>query len=125
MKILVIEDTPANMRLVTDILEREAYTVYQAETAEKGIELAQEIMFDLILMDICLPVMDGLAATRILKGFDHMKHTPIIALTAHAMKEDQEAIFAAGCDAYMAKPIRYKPFLEMIKQHCTDNKDRP
>lgn len=117
MKILVVEDTPANMRLVVGILEREGYTVSQAVTAERGIELAQKILFDLILMDIQLPAMDGLTATRILKEIDSVMNIPIIALTAHAMKEEEETILASGCDGYIAKPIRYKPFLEMVKHY--------
>ncbi len=119
-KILIIEDTPANMRLVVGILEREGYIVTPAETAEQGIELAQQIRFDLILMDIQLPTMDGLTAIRILREIDRVKTTPIIALTAHAMKEEEAQILASGCDGYIAKPIRYKALLNTVQQYLNN-----
>ena len=104
-KILVIEDNPLNMELTTYILEEEGYVVIQAENAELGISLARTEPPGLILMDISLPGMDGLEATQILKGDAGTRPIPIIALTAHAMKGDEDMVRAAGCDGYLTKPL--------------------
>ncbi|MBA3015679.1 MAG: response regulator [Proteobacteria bacterium] len=114
MKILVIEDTPANMKLVCDLLRHSGYTVLSAVDADQGIDLARQELPDLVLMDIQLPGMDGITATRLLKNDEATRHIKIIALTAFAMKGDREKMLAAGCDDYIAKPIRYKEFLETI-----------
>ena len=113
-KILIIEDTPMNMELVTDVLEVAGHKVLQAETAEKGIEMARAETPALILMDIGLPGMDGLTATGILKRDQLTKDIPIIALTSHAMKEDKERIIAAGCDGYITKPIDTREFPKTV-----------
>ena len=113
-KILVIEDTPVNMELVTDLLEVVGYQVIQAETAETGIERARAEAPDLILMDIGLPGMDGLTAAGILKRDQLTKDISIIALTSHAMKEDEERIIAAGCDGYITKPIDTREFPKTV-----------
>lgn len=113
-RILVIEDSTTNMMLTTGILESAGHTVLQANRAKAGIELAQRESLDLILMDIQLPDMDGMAATRILKSDPKTKHIPVIALTASAMKGDRERILESGCDRYIEKPIRYKDFLSEI-----------
>ena len=104
-KILVIEDNPLNMELTTDILEEEGYVVIQAENAELGISLARAEPPGLILMDISLPGLDGLEATQILKGDAETRSIPIIALTAHAMKGDEDMVRTAGCDGYLTKPL--------------------
>jgi len=114
MKVLVIEDHPVNMKLASDMLTTTGYTVLQASDAETGIRMARQAAPRLILMDIQLPGMDGLTATRVLKNDDNTKDIPVIALTAFAMKGDEERILSAGCDAYIAKPIRYKAFLETV-----------
>ena len=114
--ILVIEDNPSNMKLAVFLLEKEGYEVVQAVDAEEGIRTARQRLPDLILMDVQLPGMDGLAATRLLKADSATRHIKIIALTAFAMRGDQEKIKAAGCDAYIAKPIRYKEFLKVVAQ---------
>ncbi len=113
-KILVIEDTPVNMELVTDLLEVAGYQIIQAEIAETGIEMARAEAPDLILMDIGLPGMDGLTATGILKQDQLTKDIPIIALTSHAMKDDEERIMAAGCDGYITKPIDTREFPKTV-----------
>lgn len=113
-RILVIEDNPANLTLTVDILERAGYSLLTAMDAESGMAIAREALPDLILMDIQLPGTDGLTATKILKNDPLTQHVPIIALTAHAMKGDEEKMLAQGCDGYIAKPIRYKSFLETI-----------
>lgn len=104
-KILVIEDNPVNLELVTDLLEVAGYEILQASSAEEGIETARADNPDLILMDVRLPRMDGLTATGILKADAATRHITIIALTAQAMKGDEQRALEAGCDAYLSKPI--------------------
>jgi two-component system cell cycle response regulator DivK len=121
MLALIIEDMPINMLLTVAILERAGHRTLQAETAELGIALAREHRPDVILMDIQLPDMDGLQATRLLKADPELRHTPVIAVTAFAMKGDEDAVRAAGCDGYVTKPLRYKEFLaemEAVVAHC-------
>jgi len=113
--ILVIEDNASNLMLTVDILQRADYSVLTATNAEDGIRTATEEFPDLILMDIQLPGTDGLTATHQLKDNPSTQHIPVIALTAHAMKGDEEKILSEGCDGYIAKPIRYKAFLETIR----------
>ncbi len=113
-KILVVEDIPMNMELVTDLLEVAGYKVLQAEAAEAGIEMARIEAPDLILMDIGLPGMDGLTATGILKQDQLTKDISVIALTSHAMKDDEEKIKAAGCDGYITKPIDTREFPKTV-----------
>ena len=113
--VLIIEDNPTNMKLSTFLLESADYTVLAATNAETGLTLAREGRPDLILMDIQLPGMDGLEATTVLKADVATRGIPVIALTALAMKGDEERILAAGCDGYIAKPLDYKDFLATIK----------
>ncbi len=113
-RILVIEDDQVIMNLIAILLEREGYAVVQAITAEAGITLAAEHPPDLILMDIALPGMDGLEATRILKTREATRTVPIVALTAQAMKEDAEKAARAGCDGFIAKPVSTRTFLAEI-----------
>ena len=114
--ILVVEDTPANIKLVTMLLEKTGYRVLQADNAEDGIALAREHVPDLILMDIQLSGTDGLTAIRILKQDGKTRHIKMIALTAYAMKGDDRRMIESGCDGYIAKPIRYQSFLEEVKR---------
>lgn len=113
-RILVIEDNTANMKLVVFLLESEGHDVLQANDAEQGIRLAREQLPELILMDVQLPGMDGLVATRLLKGDAATRAIKVVALTAFAMRGDEENIRAAGCDGYVAKPIRYQEFLQTV-----------
>jgi two-component system, cell cycle response regulator DivK len=113
-RVLVVEDNPANMTLATFLLENAGHQVLPANDAEIGITIAREQQPDLVLMDIQLPGMDGLHATAILKGDELTRRIPIIALTALAMKGDEERILAAGCDGYVAKPLAYKEFLATV-----------
>lgn len=112
--VLVVEDNVANMTLATFLLQSVGHTVLAATDAEAGLTLAREEQPDLILMDIQLPGMDGLAATVLLKADDATRAIPVIALTALAMKGDEERIRAAGCDGYIAKPLAYKDFWAVI-----------
>jgi two-component system cell cycle response regulator DivK len=115
--ILVIEDNPTNMTLAVFLLESAGHAVLSATDAEAGLTLAREAHPSLILMDIQLPGMDGLQATALLKGDEATRAIPVIALTALAMKGDEERIRAAGCDGYIAKPMRYQEFLATIAEH--------
>ena len=112
--VLVVEDTPVNMKLVAMLLQKEGYGVLQARTAEEGIALARDKRPALVLMDVNLPGVDGLQATRILKSDERTKAIPVVAVTALAMQGDEERIRAAGCDGYVAKPIRYRQFLQEV-----------
>jgi two-component system cell cycle response regulator DivK len=107
-KILIVEDNPANMRLSTLLLRNAGHDMLCALDAETALTMARTELPDLILMDIQLPGIDGLAATALLKQDAATAAIPIIALTAMAMKADQEKSQIAGCDAYIAKPLRYK-----------------
>jgi two-component system, cell cycle response regulator DivK len=113
-KVLVVEDNPANMTLATFLLQSAGHTVLSATDAEAGLTVARGEQPDLILMDIQLPGMDGLEATALLKADDTTRMIPVIALTALAMKGDEERIRAAGCDGYIAKPLAYREFLAVI-----------
>src|SRR5262249_22074299 len=103
--ILIIEDNPLNRELAADILDAAGYAILQAEDAEEGIALARAEQPSLILMDVSLPGMDGLRATGMLKQDAATKQIPVLALTAHALKGDEERALAAGCAGYIPKPI--------------------
>jgi len=113
-RVLVIEDNASNMTLATFLLESAGHTVLGASDAEAGLAIARTDHPELILMDIQLPDMDGLEATALLKGDPSTRAIPVIALTALAMKGDEERIRAAGCDGYIAKPLSYREFLATV-----------
>ncbi|MFZ6654947.1 response regulator [Undibacterium sp. TJN19] len=113
-RVLIIEDNPVNMRLAAFLLQNAGHEVLQAVDAEIGIQCAQKQLPDLILMDMQLPGIDGLTATRQLKADNATANIKIVALTAFAMTGDEERFRAAGCDAYLAKPIRYQEFLSLV-----------
>jgi two-component system cell cycle response regulator DivK len=115
--VLVIEDNAANMTLALFLLQSAGHTVLCATDAEAGLTRARHEQPDLILMDIQLPGMDGLEATMRLKRDNATRAIPVIALTALAMKGDEERIRAAGCDGYIAKPMRYQEFQTVIASH--------
>jgi two-component system cell cycle response regulator DivK len=115
--VLVVEDNTANMTLAVFLLQSAGHRVLTATDAEAGLAHAREARPDLILMDIQLPGMDGLEATRLLKSDQATRSIPVIALTALAMKGDEERIRAAGCDGSIGKPMRYKDFLATIAMH--------
>lgn len=118
-RVLIVEDTPANLTLALFLLQSVGHTVLIANDAETGLTLARSVQPDLVLMDIQLPGMDGLQATALLKQDELTRHIPVIALTALAMKGDEERIRAAGCDGYIAKPMRYQEFLATIALHLS------
>jgi two-component system cell cycle response regulator DivK len=113
-RILIVEDNPTNMTLAVFLLRSAGHAVLSATDAEAGLTLARAEQPDLILMDIQLPGMDGLEATALLKKDEATHRIPVVALTALAMKGDEERIRAAGCDGYIAKPMRYQEFLATI-----------
>jgi len=114
--ILVIEDNELNMKLVRSLLKFGNYEVLEAVDAETGMQLIRKHRPDLVLMDVQLPGMDGLKATRIIKGDLALKDIPVVALTSYAMQGDEEKATEAGCTGYITKPLDTKVFLEIIDQ---------
>jgi CheY-like chemotaxis protein len=112
--VLVIEDNEMNMKLVRVLLQMGQYDILEAMDAESGIPLARAHKPDLILMDIHLPGMDGLSATRIIKADPALKQIRVIALTSYAMEGDEKKAIEAGCDGYITKPIDTRTFLDTI-----------
>ncbi len=115
-KILIVEDNELNMKLFKDVLSAHGYETIEATDGRNVVELAREHRPDLIVMDIQLPEISGLDVTRMLKSDDELKHVPIIAVTAFAMKGDEERILEGGCEAYISKPISMSDFLAAIKK---------
>lgn len=103
--VLLVEDNEMNRDMLSRRLERKGYSVIVAEDGREGVELAVQALPDLILMDMSLPVLDGWAATSMLKGSASTQHIPIIALTAHAMSTDEQRCYQAGCDEFDTKPV--------------------
>lgn len=114
--VLVVEDNTLNMKLVRALLQKGQFRILEATTAEEGIQMAREKRLDLILMDIQLPGMDGLSATRLLKGDPLTKEIPIAALTSYAMEGDIEKAKEAGCTGYITKPIDTRKFLDAVQK---------
>jgi two-component system, cell cycle response regulator DivK len=116
--VLIVEDNEKNMKLVRDILQVKGYRTLEAGTAEQGLALAGEHRPDLILMDIQLPDLDGVAALKRLRSEPTTASIPAVALTAFAMKEDQERFMTAGFDGYVMKPINVREFPDQVRQFC-------
>ena len=121
--ILVIEDNELNMKLVRSLIKMSSHVMIEAGDAETGIKLAREKKPDLILMDIQLPGMDGLSATKILKADQSFKDTVIIALTSHAMEGDDKKVREAGCDGYITKPIDTRNFVQTVTDYLNGSED--
>jgi two-component system cell cycle response regulator DivK len=115
-KILIVEDNELNMKLFHDLLEVHGYVTLQTRDGREALRLAREHRPDLILMDIQLPEVSGLEVTRWIKEDSELKTIPVIAVTAFAMKGDEEKIRSGGCEAYIAKPISVSTFLETIEK---------
>ncbi len=115
--VLVIEDNPLNMKLMRSLLQLGNFEILEAADAESGIELAKKIKPDLILMDIQLPGMDGLSATRIIRDDPSLKEVPIVAVTSYAMHGDEQKAKSAGCSGYIAKPINTRSFMDTINDY--------
>lgn len=116
-KILIVEDNELNMKLLRDLLEAHGYETHQSRDGQEALSMARSVMPDLVLMDIQLPVISGLDVAKALKADDDLKHIPIIAVTAFAMKGDEEKIREGGCEAYLSKPISLTSFLETVEKH--------
>jgi two-component system, cell cycle response regulator DivK len=114
---LIVEDDPRNMTLFRDLLQRFGVATCEATNGKEAVETAQKLHPALILMDIQLPVMSGIDATKILKADEATKHIPIIALTSFAMKEDEIKIRASGCDDYLSKPVDLRLLLKKVKDY--------
>ena len=114
--VLIVEDNELNMKLFHDLLEAHGYATVQTRNGIDALSLARQHRPDLILMDIQLPEVSGLEVTKWLKDDEALAHIPVIAVTAFAMKGDEERIRAGGCAAYIAKPISISHFLETIKR---------
>ncbi len=123
--ILIIEDNPLNVELAADLLEASGFRIRSTGTAEEGLRLARELLPDLILMDISLPGMDGLCATRTLKTNPATAHLRVVGLTAHAMKGDEGTALGAGCDGYLTKPIDTRTFVAAVKSFIINHKETP
>lgn len=115
-KILIVEDNDLNLKLFRDLLEANGYETYETKEGIEAISLTRNVMPDLIIMDIQLPEISGLDITRKIKSDGQISHIPIVAVTAFAMKDDEEKILAAGCEAYLSKPIAIDDFLRTIRR---------
>ena len=115
-KVLIVEDNELNMKLFNDLLEAHGYETLQTKDGFKAMEMAREHMPDLILMDIQLPEVSGLEVTKWLKDDETLCAIPIVAVTAFAMKGDEERIRQGGCEAYLSKPITVTTFIETVRK---------
>ena len=116
-KVLIVEDNELNMKLFHDLLDSQGYEVLQTREGLQALAIARQHRPDLILMDIQLPEISGLEVTKWLKDDEELSHIPVIAVTAFAMKGDEERIRQGGCEAYISKPISVVSFLETIRKH--------
>ena len=115
-KVLIVEDNELNMKLFHDLLDANGYFILQTSDGMEALEIARKQHPDLILMDIQLPEVSGLEVTKWLKEDDDLRKIPVVAVTAFAMKGDEEKIREGGCEAYISKPISIPTFLETIKR---------
>ncbi len=118
--ILIVEDDPKSLILARDLLQVSGFTTIEATDGEQGVELARIKKPDLILMDIQMPKMDGLEATRILKADATTRNIPVLALTAFAMKGEEERILEAGCDGYLSKPFDIQELLKQVAKYLLE-----
>jgi two-component system cell cycle response regulator DivK len=118
--VLVVEDNELNMKLFHDLLEANGYNTIQTRSGLEAIDLARAQRPDLILMDIQLPEVSGLEVTKWIKEDDDLRSIPVIAVTAFAMKGDEERIRQGGCEAYLSKPISVNKFIETVKAYLGD-----
>ena len=119
-RVMIVEDNELNMKLFNDLLEAQGYQTIQTSNGLEALELARQHRPDLILMDIQLPEVSGLEVTKWLKEDDELSRIPVIAVTAFAMKGDEERIRQGGCEAYISKPISVMKFIETVKSYLGD-----
>ncbi len=117
--VLIVEDNELNMKLFNDLLEANGYATIQTRSGVEAVELAKTHRPDLILMDIQLPEVSGLQVIQWIKNDESLKHIPVIAITAFAMKGDEEKIRQGGCEAYLSKPISVVKFLETVRTYLS------
>lgn len=117
--ILHVEDNPANRMIVRDLLHTRGYRVVEALDGEEALTAAERERPDIILMDVQLPRVSGLEATRRIKAREDLRHIPIVAVTSFALSGDDQKAFAAGCDAYIAKPYKPRELLQLIQNLLT------
>ena len=115
-KILIVEDNELNMKLFNDVLEAQGYIILQTRDGMEALDMAREHLPNLILMDIQLPEVSGLEVTRWIKEDEQLRSIPVIAVTAFAMKGDEERIREGGCEAYIPKPISVANFIETVER---------
>jgi two-component system, cell cycle response regulator DivK len=118
--ILIVEDNELNMKLFNDLLEAHGYKTLQTRSGREALELTRLHKPDLILMDIQLPEVSGLQVTQWIKEDEGLRHIPVIAITAFAMKGDEEKIRQGGCEAYLSKPISILKFLETVRSFLNE-----
>jgi len=123
-RILIVDDNSVNLKLASEVLEAEGYAIVTAVDAELAQEILKDTVPDLILMDIALPGMDGLTFTRKLKDDKRLKHIPVIALTAFAMRGDEQKASEAGCDGYITKPIDTRKLPHLVAELLRKSKGR-
>ena len=116
-KVLIVEDNELNMKLFHDLLDSQGYETLQTREGLQALALARQHKPDLILMDIQLPEISGLEVTKWLKDDEELSHIPVVAVTAFAMKGDEERIRSGGCEAYISKPISVMHFLDVVRKH--------
>ena len=116
-KVLIVEDNELNMKLFHDLLDSQGYETLQTREGLQALALARLHKPDLILMDIQLPEISGLEVTKWLKDDEELSHIPVVAVTAFAMKGDEERIREGGCEAYISKPISVMHFLDVVRKH--------
>ena len=116
-KVLIVEDNELNMKLFHDLLEAQGYEILETREGLSALSLARDHRPDLMLMDIQLPEISGLEVTKWLKEDADLAHIPVVAVTAFAMKGDEERIRSGGCEAYISKPISVMHFLDVVREH--------
>ncbi len=113
--VLVVEDNELNMRLFCDLLDSFGYKTFQCRDGARAVEIARKEMPDLIIMDIQLPEVSGLDITRWIKDDDSLRHIPVLAVTAFAMRDDEQRVRQAGCEGYLSKPIQIASFMRAVE----------
>ena len=119
--VLIVEDNELNMKLFNDLLEAHGYRTVQTRNGVEAVELARTHKPDLILMDIQLPEVSGLQVTQWIKDDEELRHIPVVAVTAYAMKGDEDKIRQGGCEAYLSKPISVVKFLDTVRNYTGGN----
>ena len=117
-RILVVEDNDMNLKLFRDVLGAAGYTTVEAKSGGRAVELATEHEPDLVIMDVRMPHLDGVAALALLRADDRTASIPVLAVTAQAMQGDRERFLAAGFDGYLSKPLDIRELVDAVRQHC-------